>query len=375
MSNNEPQRSLATRHRFSLVFSAVLGLFVCVIFFVRLTRGHDVQLPNGSLSPSTSRSRPVSSASCAECHEEQVRRFSTAPHNNSLLRGDSPLAISRLNERSFSEASSGDTFRYLLKNNQLWLESSRHKKTLRVDWLFGSGHHASTPVTIVPTPDGQPTILQHVMSWYPDDTIGWTLGLNGDDRDQRGIHGVATPDIAQKTHECFICHCTWLPEEGGVPNLQRLIPNVTCTRCHSGARRHSENPEQNPMQSWSDLSPLESVNRCGECHRRADHMTADELVPENKLLVRFASASLVQSKCFQNQTAQNRMDCLRCHDPHETASADPLWYSSRCIECHEQALAECTSPKTNRNCINCHMPKEKMQDGLNFTDHWIRAHK
>lgn len=373
MSSNSERLVPAPRKTVALALAAACCLIVTVMTVFRLTQSSP-RPPDHVLSTSSSATAPVSAQTCVECHEEQVERFQSAAHFNTLSPGDDPLAISRLNGRTFTDEVSGDTFCYLLENERLWLKSSRREKPLRVDWLFGSGHHACTPVTVIDTPEGHPAILQHVMSWYPDNTIGWTLGLDGEQRQLPGIHGVATPSIAQETHECFKCHTTWLPEEEGVLKLNRLIPNVTCTRCHSQAQLHVEDPELHPIESWSELTPLESVNRCGECHRRADHMTPDELVPENKLLVRFASASLVQSNCFLNQHQAQRMDCMTCHDPHEPASTEPIWYNGRCNSCHTDS-SRCTSPSSTSDCIRCHMPKAKMQDGLFFTDHWIRAHE
>ena len=137
------------------------------------------------------------------------------------------------------------------------------------------------------------------------------------------------------------------------------------------------------MEHLADLPPLESINRCGECHRRSDQFTPDELTPQNKLLVRFAPVGLSLSACFKHQSAKKTADgttmrlvCTTCHDPHREAERDPQHYVRQCRECHgpkpHQAPPCPTEPMTS-NCLPCHMPQVEVQKHLRFTDHWIRA--
>ena len=133
------------------------------------------------------------------------------------------------------------------------------------------------------------------------------------------------------------------------------------------------------------MTPLESVNRCGECHRRADHLTPDELTPDNQLLIRFASVGLVQSACFLKQSTLSadqlpqgtrpRFDCVTCHDPHRPAESDSAFYVARCAACHNTAATKCSQQPSDSNCLPCHMPKVEVQPPLRFTDHWIRIRK
>ncbi|MDG2131658.1 MAG: multiheme c-type cytochrome [Fuerstiella sp.] len=356
-------------HRYAV---AVSGLtFVTVVFALMIVPRSAVQLPDHVFPLNSAGIAPVSEEKCFSCHEDHVVRFEEAPHHNTLLPGDDPLVTELLNGKTFTDADSGAEFRYARRDKSVWLESSRRSRPLRVDWLFGSGHHARTPVTVVENPGGGTSVLQHVMSWYPDDAIGWTLGLTEEQRDRPGIEGVAQPHTAQESRSCLMCHTTWLPETEDRLDLARTLPNVSCTRCHTQAEAHVTHAENGNIQDWSALTPLESVNRCGECHRRADHFTADELSTSNELLVRFASASLVQTSCFVNQLPETRFDCMTCHDPHERASANPVFYDQRCIVCH-QSNAVCSFSETTDECISCHMPKIEIHEGLKFTDHWIR---
>jgi len=284
------------------------------------------------------------------------------------------LVLQPLDGKTFTDPETHDTYQFDALDGYVWLKSDRPSSPIRVDWLFGSGHHAMTPVTVVSEPDGDHLALQQVMSWYPDDSIGWTLGMNPHDRENRGIYALANPHTAQESRSCFLCHTTWLPENQDQLVLEAAIPNVTCTRCHPQAEQHIQHPDHGSIERWAELSALESVNRCGECHRRADHFTADELVTSNLLLVRFASASLVQSACFTKQSEEQRLDCMTCHDPHQPASTEPAFYNQQCLQCHSSvSQAHCRAANSNDQCIRCHMPKVEVHDGLSFTDHWIRV--
>ena len=187
--------------------------------------------------------------------------------------------------------------------------------------------------------------------------------------------------------DCFECHVTHLPNNGGLINEEHIIAGVGCDRCHPGGHNHMASVEDGAifMERWSDLSPLESVNRCGEYHRRADQLTDSELNPDRPILARFASVGLTMSACFKQQSmvkstppTLNQLDCITCHDPHRPAIKDPAFYVRKCINCHgsdDGMATECASQPMSSNCLPCHLPKQRMTDDLAFTDHWFRIRK
>jgi hypothetical protein len=225
---------------------------------------------------------------------------------------------------------------------------------------------------------------------------------------------------AASTRRCFGCHVSGLPVSDGRIDLNAMIPNIDCTRCHPGAARHARSGgEVNVTLDWAELSPLESINRCGECHRRADEFTPDELRPEFTHLVRFSPVGMAMSPCFASTQVRPRdgvgpkgqipfrigshpqhplppstdyfprFDCVTCHDPHAVASKDPKHYNTSCLACHDFAAdahsvgsdnriqkikaGPCSVQPVDSSCISCHMPKVESGEGLFFTDHWIRV--
>jgi hypothetical protein len=188
-----------------------------------------------------------------------------------------------------------------------------------------------------------------------------------------------------------------VPVAAGRIDSANVQPGLGCARCHYEASEHlvavgagETNVDADRVNAgddarfddWSQLPPLDSVNRCGECHRRADEFTAEELQPDNSPLVRFASVGLVMSRCFQQQatlppsSAVRRLTCLTCHDPHRPAESDPDFYRQRCLECHGTSpshVRPCSSRPPSTQCTTCHLPKVGVHESLNFSDHWIRV--
>ena len=63
------------------------------------------------------------------------------------------------------------------------------------------------------------------------------------------------------------------------------------------------------------------------------------------------------------------MSCFTCHAPHETVSRSAKEYSRVCASCHEGVRHK--TAIASQTCTECHMPVVKLDDKLQFANHWI----
>jgi hypothetical protein len=331
---------------------------------------------------------PVASDRCAACHSGQAESLRQAPHSVTLQPGSSEAVrtlFDRLEYRNPDVDSVTDRFE--VRDQSLWRRSTALPDAVPIDWVFGSGRHARTPVTVFKEHDGGIEIVEHRLSFYPGIGLDLTLGNSDASLRRPGWHGVGNRLSSVDAADCFGCHSSWLPENQGHLDLSRIRAGVQCSRCHQEGEAHIDAANagktnlNHPL--WSELSPLDSIRRCGECHRRDDQMTPFELRTTNPLLVRFAPAGLSQSRCFTRQDrlapaasgAKLRLDCITCHDPHRPAETNPQYYVDRCLNCHNEQTRPaivCLVESRPQNCLDCHMPRVEVQSHLSFTDHWIR---
>lgn len=184
------------------------------------------------------------------------------------------------------------------------------------------------------------------------------------------------------TRLCFGCHTT-ASSTSGVFDLDKATPGVTCAACHGPGARHVAAMKiqqfekglaliMNPQR----LSPADSVDFCGACHRTWADVAMD--MPSNLGLttLRFQPYRLEQSRCW-GKNGDVRITCIACHDPHQPLVRELTAYDSKCIACHSgkaiHTAAKTVCKVATRNCVSCHMPRvEVPQTHATFTDHDIR---
>jgi hypothetical protein len=192
------------------------------------------------------------------------------------------------------------------------------------------------------------------------------------------------PLSGAEAHRCFACHTTASTTDYRF-DPQQLIPGVTCESCHGPGGKHvaamragAEGGGElifNPRQ----LTPSDSVDFCGACHRTWWDVSSNKDI--GILNLRFAPYRLEKSRCWAKGDA--RLTCVACHDPHKPMVEDAAFYDQRCLSCHATKSASSTSehvspacPRSEKDCVSCHMPKYDIP-GMHykFTDHWIRVAK
>lgn len=374
--------------RKSLIDHPALGVMAIVLILVIGLAQPGVDLAerrsSGELLHDVTK-RPATVEKCVDCHTSLCESFSQTGHARTLHHGSFEDTFRRFAGQESRWPSGDATLRFIPDGERVWLIREGFSERLPIEWLFGSGHHAQTPVAVMTNPDGATEMRQHSLTWYSSYGLAPTLGRDGESPLTDGMNSLGSWLGTARTEDCFGCHSTYLPmDENRSLLLDQMIPGVTCARCHFDASRHvAANGAVGPfLEKWSHLSPLDAVNRCGECHRRADHTTPGELEPNRTDIIRFAPIGFAQSKCFtsQDKAGSNsiRFTCTTCHDPHSPVQSDPEPYRQVCLKCHDMAARialPCRVEDQQSNCLRCHMPTVETDPHLNFTDHWIRVRR
>lgn len=315
-------------------------------------------------------------AECLECHRSESEHYPETGHARSLSRAAGPEFLERFApqtvELDFDQRS--QTLELRQQGGHVFVASPQFPAGLPIEWLFGSGRHAQTPVTVHVNPNSRETeSIQFFATWYRETGIHRTLGQGhnlGDD----GLATIGLPTDMNGTVSCFRCHVSDMAIDGYVMHMDRVVGGVQCSRCHEDLERHVANSTVLPS-SKSKLSPRDSVLACGECHRTGTEpiVFLDRDAPGNT--ARFAPMGVLKSACFLKQSPDARFDCMTCHDPHRPIVSDPTVYNARCSSCHAVGglPGGCQPGGAPGSCIDCHMPTIKLEGVISFTEHWIRA--
>ncbi len=309
-------------------------------------------------------------SSCIDCHQ-QAESFSKTGHAQTLICATHPSSRELLAQMAADPRVLDEQTVIEVSPEAVLVRTSQAGTTTRVelDWCFGSGHHARTWTSILPDSSGATDQLEFRWSCYRDDVVDVTPGQPREPGPGHfGKLGVLFD--GPKAFRCFACHSSYLPERSGAIDQDQLIPGIGCQRCHGPRQSHvlSQGEVSDPL--WQPADRLDAVNRCAQCHRRADELTPEEITTANTAIVRFQPVGLVQSACFQH----SEMSCTTCHDPHTPAAEQDMQGIWQCIQCHSPENSEhvlCADGQSD-DCLSCHMPAVQMDAPLRFTDHWIR---
>jgi hypothetical protein len=263
-----------------------------------------------------------------------------------------------------------------------------------VDYALGSGHHATTFVTVLDL--DAPRLLEHRLTFYAKDgSLEITPGhARRKDRSRASEAGIELDSFLSL--KCLGCHATQLSSMGNSGfDPRSLIPNVTCERCHGPARDHVEaanrganGQELSMPMGLGRWTPKSQIDLCGKCHRHPNRVPPERLDPDDPVLVRFQPIGLSQSRCYKE--SGGGLSCVSCHDPHARAPSDPVYYERRCTNCHQTspsrpsaAAMQSVAPSStsicpvspSSGCLSCHMPKIDSGQHVAFADHWIRVRR
>ena len=303
---------------------------------------------------------------CASCHPTQAAGHRGSAHARALTRATA-LHANTLFDRPVRERN-GVEFTYEGADHQLLVSARRGSSepaTAVLDWIFGAGVLAVTPVGKY---DGK--YFEHRISWYAAlQRPGLTLGHGDVPKSSAAALGQTQEN--ETIFRCFNCHATGVKPG---PDLTQMHPGVQCQRCHGPAESHVRNPTVANVRRWTGVTAAESVNMCAECHR-APPAPGPARPPEqiDPVSVRFAPVGLTASKCFQ---VSGKLSCVTCHDPHGGPTAFRSHAEAKCQGCHSvQAVVASTCPRRQESsCLACHMRQTTPVPHLTFTDHRIRVY-
>jgi len=340
---------------------------------------HRVAARPGGADPDYS--RYVGASACSECHPGESAAHSRSGHARTLL----PVAKSAIargldGTRVEDPERPGVTWDFALEGGKLFAgrsEAGRVGRSL-VEYAFGSGHHATTFVSLVDRDPAAPIALEQRLTYLAHSkSLGLTPGqsLAGHAAGNSPAGRVHTPG---DTLKCFDCHSTVTSSRGqGVLDEATMIPNISCERCHGPGRDHVEAARLGAPrealkmpQGPGSWTAAEQMGQCGQCHRTPEMVQTGSIRPENPVMVRHQPVGLMQSACYLQ--SRGALSCVTCHDPHARTSTDHSAYEAACLSCHTLAPARSCTVSPASGCLECHMPRRDVGRGMMLTDHWIR---
>lgn len=339
----------------------------------------------------------IGSKVCAECHPGESAAHAGSGHASTLRSAVGLPIARRLNGTTVPDPEFPEVlWGYQIKDGGFQITRKAQGKVEQwvVDYALGSGHHATTFVTMLDPKI--PRIFEHRLTYYAKrgefaltpghETKPRVMGLT--------LRGGELPPRGSR--ECFRCHATELSAHNGDEGIdaETMIANVSCERCHGPGRAHVELARADAPASELVLpfgperwKAEKLLALCGSCHRHPAKADPGQLDPEDPLLVRFQPVGIIQSKCYKK--SEGAFSCINCHDPHARISGTRESYSGVCLSCHVGKEAEAPAASDNspgltsvvcpvsprERCLDCHMPQADAGQGILFTNHWIRIHR
>jgi photosynthetic reaction center cytochrome c subunit len=266
---------------------------------------------------------------------------------------------------------------------QRW-ENGGEKTEYRVDYVIGSGNHASGYLV-----DLGGYLFQSPVAYYKS-RHGYDLAP--------GFENQRDPDfIRPVSEECVLCHSGTALHVPDTVNQYRSPPfpeeAITCERCHGPSEKHLANPGPRTIINPAKLEPDARASVCEQCHlfgvARIPNpgKSLSDFVPGQRLEDTFTTyhnsdptgalkvisqvEQLALSTCARKSGGS--LWCGTCHDPHDKPLQPVQYYRTKCLSCHT-ANFPVSHPARDSNCLQCHMPQRPAADGGHtaFTDHRIQ---
>ena len=229
---------------------------------------------------------------------------------------------------------------YSVRDGRLGVDRVEGTKVERMvfDFAFGSGRHATTFVSLLPSAPGMsPGSRESRLTYFVrDDSLGITPAQKATDHSP-GVNPMGRDRDPDETLHCFACHVTTFSEHDLLRlDVATMRAGVGCERCHgpgeahvAAARRGGSGSSLSFGKVWTADGQMQI---CGECHRHPSQAAPGQIRPDNPVIARFQPVGLMQSACYRR--SDGALSCMTCHNPHSVASTDRSSYEASCLSCH-----------------------------------------
>src|ERR1700733_52426 len=363
-----------------------LNVLVALVAIVSSGRGQsrDSALadPHAQVLAPQSLKDPAGASRCQFCHASEVEGYTRSAMAHSLRRaGQEPDGTVNTPEGKIEMHSSPAGY---------WqrLQSGEDVINYRIDYVIGSGNHASGYLL-----DLEGHLFQSPVAYYKS-RRAYDLAP--------GYEGLPNPDFTRPVAEaCLFCHSGTALHISGTSNGYRSpvfsAESITCERCHGSAEKHLSDPRAGTIINPAKLQPAARDSICEQCHllgvgrvlnpgkKFSDFRPGQPLedifttyvnvsppdADAGKFKVISHVEQLARSTCARE--SKGKLWCGTCHDPHDKPLEPIQFYRSKCLSCHMASFSP-SHPGKDSNCIRCHMPRPNAKDGGHtaFTDHRIQ---
>jgi len=373
--------SKAAAQRFGSVLLVVLGIG----FSGHGQSGNRGVAPSDvkATTPETMR-EPSGASRCQFCHAAEVEGYARSAMAHSLRRAG------REAEGTVDTADAKITMHSSASGYWQSLQSAGDETKYRIDYVIGSGNHASGYLL-----DLGGHLFQSPVAYYKS-RGAYDLAP--------GYENLPNPDFTRPVAEgCLFCHAGTALHISGTSNGYHSpafsAEAITCERCHGSAEKHLGDPRAGTIVNPAKLEAAARDSICEQCHllgvgrvlnpgmKFSDYRPGQPLEavfttyvnvsPPGADSAKFKVIShveqLARSTCARS--SDGRLWCGTCHDPHNKPLEPVQFYRSKCLSCHTGSLPA-SHPDRESNCIGCHMPRRDAKDGGHtaFTDHRIQRH-
>jgi predicted CXXCH cytochrome family protein len=381
------------------------ALPAAAIFF--LLAGCHRTSENGAKETSAETSGYADAAQCATCHASIAKTYKLTGMGRSFHKVQAhEFALLK----TFEHAASMTEFAMIERDGayyqRRWQKGFDGKETnvdeKSVDYVLGSGNHART--YLHKTERG---VLQELpLGWYAEKGGYWAMNPGYDRADYAG-------SVRPIYYECMFCHNGYpkTPPKDASESmyLEPLPEGIDCQRCHGPGQKHIDTVKSGgkldqiraAIVNPARLSPEREMEVCMQCHLETSNQKLPHAVrrfgrepfsyrpgqPLGDFALMFDRAPgknqsfevaqgayrFRESQCFLKSAGNLR--CTTCHNPHDIPRGAPAaeHYNQVCLGCHQQKLPASSVHKADANCVSCHMPKRRTDDGVHIvmTDHRI----